>query len=238
MNYEFKKDDTILFVDDEENVIRSIKRSLIDKPLTVFATTDPFWALEIIKSNNICVLVTDLKMPKLSGLDLIREVDKNYPEIVKIVLTAYYQVPTILSAIQSGQVFSYLTKPWKFEEEFLPTIVKAFKYYHEVKKKTCHYNINLQELDKLENELNKLREENEMLEQSAKRYKTLLKSFNDAFMGYVRLINNIIKKSENRNKVIDFKDIVNLRDSGVMILKNMKNVLEKLEIKEQSDEKH
>jgi DNA-binding NtrC family response regulator len=238
MEYEFKKDDTILFVDDEENVVRSLKRSFIDKPVTVFGTTDPFWALEIIEKNNICVLVTDLKMPKLSGLDLIREVDKKHPEIVKIVLTAYYQVPTILSAIQSGQIFGYLTKPWKFDEEFFSTIVKAFKYYHELKKKTCYCDITLQERDKLENELNKLRQENEMLEQSTRRYKTLLKSFNDAFIGYVRHINNIIKRSENSNKSINLQDIVKLRDSGIIILKNMKNVLEKFEVKEQADEKY
>jgi len=75
-------------------------------------------ALQIIDKEPVHVLVTDLRMPEMDDLALIKEVKKRKPDIVRVVLSGYSQVPTLLAAINEGDVLRYLTKPWNSEEEF------------------------------------------------------------------------------------------------------------------------
>jgi len=120
---------TVLFVDDEVRILHAIKRMLRREQYNkLFASTGKE-ALEIIEEEPVQVLVTDLRMPEMDGLTLIKKVKEKYPEIVCIVLTAYSQVPTLLAAINQGHVYRYLTKPWNSEEEFKQMIREAIECY-------------------------------------------------------------------------------------------------------------
>ncbi len=63
------------------------------------------------------------------GLELLRIVKERYPNIVRMVLSGYTQVTTLLTAINQGEIYKYITKPWKLEEEFKPSIREAIEYY-------------------------------------------------------------------------------------------------------------
>ena len=65
----------------------------------------------------------------MSGLELLREVKQKYPHVVRMVLSGYTQVTTVLTAVNQGEIFRYITKPWKLEEEFKPMIREAIEYY-------------------------------------------------------------------------------------------------------------
>ena len=120
----------VLFVDDEEKVLRSLKRGLLDEPYeTVFANSGRE-ALEIMERQDIHVLVTDMRMPEMSGLELLRIVRDKYPHIVRMVLSGDTQVTTLLTAINQGEIFKYITKPWKLEEDFKPAIRQAVEFYN------------------------------------------------------------------------------------------------------------
>ena len=120
---------TVLLVDDEEQILRSLKRGLIDEPYKTFFANGGREALEILQQNEVHVIVTDMRMPEMSGLDLLRIVKEKYPHIVRMVLSGYTQITTLLTAINQGEIYKYITKPWKLEEEFKPAVRQAIEHY-------------------------------------------------------------------------------------------------------------
>lgn len=120
---------TVLFVDDEENILKSIQRGLFEEPYKKRYANSGAEALEIIGQEPISVLVTDMRMPEMDGLSLLKIVAEKNPRIVRIILTGYAQISTLISAINSGQIFRYLTKPWKAESEFIPAVRQAIEYH-------------------------------------------------------------------------------------------------------------
>ena len=121
---------TVLFVDDEEKILRSLKRGLIDEPYKSLFAKSGKEALEILKQNEVHVLVTDMRMPEMPGLELLKIVKEEYPHLVRMVLSGYTQVTTLLTAINQGEIFKFITKPWQLEEEFKPAIQEAVEYYN------------------------------------------------------------------------------------------------------------
>lgn len=120
---------TVLFVDDEEKVLTSLRRSLMDEPYNTLFANSGKNALEILQRNPIHVIVADMRMPEMSGLELLRIAREEYPNIIRVVLSGYAQVSTLLTAINQGEIFKLIHKPWKLEEEFKPSIQQAVEYY-------------------------------------------------------------------------------------------------------------
>ena len=120
---------TILFVDDEVRVLRSIERGLIDQPYHVLFAETGEQALEILRQHEVHVLVTDMRMPEMTGLELLQVVREHYPHIVRIVLSGYTQVSMLLTAINQGKIFRFISKPWRMEEDFIPAIREAVEQY-------------------------------------------------------------------------------------------------------------
>jgi len=122
---------TVLFVDDEERLLSSLKRGLIDEPYKCLFANSGLEALELLSKNKVHVIVSDMRMPEMNGLELLRKVREKYPDIIRIVLSGYTQISTLLLAINEGHIFKYITKPWKLEEEFKPQIRAALEYYEQ-----------------------------------------------------------------------------------------------------------
>ena len=137
---------TILFIDDEDKVLNSLKRGLIDEPYKSLFATSGKEALEILEKNEVHIIVTDMRMPEMSGLELLRIVKEKYPHIVRLVLSGYTQITTLLTAINQGEIYKFITKPWKLEEEFKSVLKQAVDHYN------LHY-----ERDKLKAEVEKLK---------------------------------------------------------------------------------
>ena len=120
---------TVLFVDDEEKMLTSLKRGLIDESYEAFYANSGKKAIEILEQKQVHVIITDMRMPEMSGLELLKIVKENYPHIVRMVLSGYTQITTLLTAINQGEIYKYITKPWKLEEEFKPAIRQAIEHY-------------------------------------------------------------------------------------------------------------
>ena len=120
---------TVLFVDDEEKVLTSLKRGLLDEPYETLFASSGKEALEILQQSQVHVIVTDMRMPEMGGLKLLTTVKEEYPHIVRMVLSGYTQITTLLTAINQGEIFRFITKPWKLEEDFKPAVRKAVEYY-------------------------------------------------------------------------------------------------------------
>lgn len=124
------ENNTVLFVDDEENILKSLKRGLMREPYKKVFASSGKEALEIMKTKQISVIVTDMRMPGMTGLELLREVKELYPETVKIVLSGYTHLPQILATINQVDIFKFITKPWDLENEFKRVINEAIAYYN------------------------------------------------------------------------------------------------------------
>lgn len=120
---------SVLFVDDEVNILNSLKRGLMDETYTCYFASSGKEALEILANTKMNVIVSDMRMPEMDGLKLLREVEVRYPRMIKIILSGYTQLPQILTTINQVEVFKFITKPWKLEEEFKGVIHKALDYY-------------------------------------------------------------------------------------------------------------
>jgi CheY-like chemotaxis protein len=119
----------VLFVDDEEDILRSLRRGLIDEEYSCHFVTDGFQALEIMEKHSIAVIVSDMKMPGMDGLRLLNEVRERWPKTVRIVLSGYMKLPQIVLSVNQAGVFRFITKPWRLEEEFIGTIKDALDFY-------------------------------------------------------------------------------------------------------------
>jgi two-component system response regulator HupR/HoxA len=121
---------TVLFVDDEEQILRSLKRGLFDETYLCLFANSAKDALKMLKENEVHVIVTDMRMPEMGGLELLKIVKVEYPQIVRVVLSGYTQISTLLTAINQAEIYKYITKPWKLEEEFKPSIRSAIEFYN------------------------------------------------------------------------------------------------------------
>jgi two-component system response regulator HupR/HoxA len=126
---------TVLFVDDEENILRSIRRITFQKSFTsLFASSGPE-ALKVLENNNdVAVLVTDMRMPEMTGLELLRACKEKYPNMVRMVLSGYSHITTLLTAINQGEIFRYILKPWENEEELMGAVKDALEHHEELLK--------------------------------------------------------------------------------------------------------
>ncbi|MBN1803896.1 MAG: response regulator [Sedimentisphaerales bacterium] len=121
---------TVLFVDDEEKILTSLKRGLLDEPYNTLFANSGKEALQILEKKQVHVIVTDMRMPEMGGLELLKTVKEKYPAIVRMVLSGYTQVSTVLTAINQGEIFRFITKPWNLEDEFKPAVLEAVDYYN------------------------------------------------------------------------------------------------------------
>jgi len=117
----------ILVVDDEENVLNVLTEYLTSKGYKIDPYSSSEAALVALKKNENHVMITDLKMPKIDGIQLIKYIQQEYLNTLGIVLTGYGSLETAISAMNHG-AFAYILKPFKFEE-LLSTVESAMHYY-------------------------------------------------------------------------------------------------------------
>ncbi len=123
-------DNIILVVDDEENILKSIQRLLADSSYEIMTADNAGKALEIIKNNSISVIISDNKMPGTLGIDLLAQVKTISPDTVRILLTGYADLDTAIDAINKGEVFKFIKKPW--ENKALKEIIEAAHQRHDL----------------------------------------------------------------------------------------------------------
>jgi two-component system probable response regulator PhcQ len=106
----------VLIVDDEAMILHVLARAIRAKGYRVVTTTDPTTALGLIEKEKINILISDIDMPKMSGTTLVASVKQRFPEVVRILMTGRGTLDATLKAINEGEVFRFLTKPFEDEE--------------------------------------------------------------------------------------------------------------------------
>lgn len=104
---------SLLFVDDEKAILKSLNRLFFDKGLSLFFAEDGEKALEIFSQHKIDMVITDIRMPKISGYNLLKEVQKLYPETLRFILSGQSDEEEIYKAVFDGSACMYMLKPWE-----------------------------------------------------------------------------------------------------------------------------
>ena len=117
----------ILYLDDEEHNLIAFK-ALFRREFDVFTTTSPQEAVAYLNSNEVPVILSDQKMPELSGVEFFELTLADFPHAVRILVTGYADIEAVIDAINRGQVYRYVAKPWN-ENDLRVCILNAIERY-------------------------------------------------------------------------------------------------------------
>ena len=107
---------TILIVDDEANILSALRRVLRREGYTILSAESPAAAFSLLAQHPVQLVISDQRMPEMSGTDFLSQVKGLYPETVRMVLSAYSEIATVTDAINKGAAYRFLTKPWNDEQ--------------------------------------------------------------------------------------------------------------------------
>lgn len=124
---ESNKPKNLLLVDDEAEITRTLQR-FFRKNYNVFIANNANEAFKLVENNDISVIISDQRMPGMSGVEFLSKVKQMHPDTIRLILTGYSDVEAIIAAINEGSIFRYITKPWNFDE-LNATVYEAFEKY-------------------------------------------------------------------------------------------------------------
>jgi DNA-binding NtrC family response regulator len=113
----------ILFVDDEPRILTTM-RILFKRSYDVLVASSGAEALEIMRSHEVDVIVSDQRMPEMTGIELLRQARELRPNVMRVLLTGYSELNAIIGSINEGEIFRFVNKPWS-NEDLQDTLAKA-----------------------------------------------------------------------------------------------------------------
>jgi adenylate cyclase len=146
----------LLLVDDEPSILSALRRVLRTRRYDVLTAESAATALELLASTEVDLIISDMRMPIMSGAEFLARAQMLYPDTMRILLTGYSEIDSVVQAINEGGVYRYLSKPWN-DQDLLLTVAQALEQRH-LRKET----VRLTALTQKQNE--QLREFNTSLE--------------------------------------------------------------------------
>ncbi len=186
----------ILCVDDEKSILSSIKRLFLNDAYEVLTASSGKEGLELLKKNMVDIIISDQRMPEMSGVEFLTLSKEFSRDSIRIVLTGYADISTAIESINDGEVYRYITKPWNNDD--LKAVVKGALELKTLRKK----NNALLELTKTQND--KLKDLNTNLENKVKGQTAELRNMvdnlnllnikvNNRLMSTVKVLSNIVR---------------------------------------------
>lgn len=155
------KEAHILVLDDEENILNSIKRIFMDDPFDVVTTTDANKALELFAAHPIKLVMSDQRMPQSSGVEFLTKIMEARPEVLRVLFTGYSDLATIEDAINKAQIYRFISKPWNVNDLRM-TVLQGVSHFDLV-----------QENKKL---FSAMQKQNQELEEAIRKWKELVEA--------------------------------------------------------------
>lgn len=181
---------TILFVDDEPNILQSIKRLFFNYPdIEILTAKNAEEGAGILATQKVDVLISDEKMPGIQGSQFVQYVRERFPDVVRCILTGYADTDSILSAVNRGEVYRYLVKPWN-DGDLISTVRSAAEY-----SRLRRYNQELQTQLKRQNESLKseVARRTEYLQKALTTAKNATAELNEHLGGIVSILSHFIE---------------------------------------------
>ncbi|HEY6895621.1 MAG TPA: EAL domain-containing protein [Rhodocyclaceae bacterium] len=122
---------TLLILDDEENILAALRRLLRRDGYRILVTSSAAEAFELLATHEVQVIISDQRMPEMSGSEFLGRVKNLYPETIRLVLSGYTELKSITDAINHGAIYKFLTKPW--EDDLLREHIREAVMFYESK---------------------------------------------------------------------------------------------------------
>jgi diguanylate cyclase (GGDEF)-like protein/PAS domain S-box-containing protein len=129
-----KPQNTILLVDDEPSILSALKRLLRREGYTILTAENGMEGLNLLAGNEVGLVISDARMTPTNGPDFLAKVREMYPDTIRIILSGYTDLQAITEAVNKGEIYKFLTKPWE-DEKLLKTIHAAFRHHEEQRRK-------------------------------------------------------------------------------------------------------
>jgi response regulator RpfG family c-di-GMP phosphodiesterase len=113
---------TLLFVDDEPGILSSLRRLFRPHGYRIFIAESGAAGLEILAKEHIDLVISDMRMPEMDGAAFLKEVRAQWPDVMRILLTGYADITSTVAAINQGEIYRYISKPWDDNE--IVTVVR------------------------------------------------------------------------------------------------------------------
>ena len=178
---------TLLLVDDEDNILNSLRRVLRNEPYHLLTTGSGEAALDLLEQQPVDLVISDARMPGMDGATLLSEVQQRWPQCLRILLTGYADITTTVKAINEGQIYRYISKPWD-DDELRLIIRQALAFQHSERER-----LRLEALTREQNE--RLQELNASLEQRVRDRTAELQQTADMLdLAYAELLLDLAEK--------------------------------------------
>lgn len=123
-----KNSRTLLLVDDDVNVISALKRTLRRDGYTILTANSGKQGLDLLANHEVGVVISDQRMPHMTGVEFLSQVKKLYPKTLRIILSGYTELKSVTDAVNQGSIYKFSTKPWD-DNLLRDNIREAFQYY-------------------------------------------------------------------------------------------------------------
>jgi diguanylate cyclase (GGDEF)-like protein/PAS domain S-box-containing protein len=121
-----KRQPTLLLVDDEPNILSALKRLLRGAGLRILTASGGKEGLEVLAAEHVDVILSDQRMPGMTGVEFLRVVKHSHPETVRMVLSGFTELQSVTDAVNEGAIYKFLTKPWD-DAQLRAHILEAFR---------------------------------------------------------------------------------------------------------------
>jgi diguanylate cyclase (GGDEF)-like protein/PAS domain S-box-containing protein len=118
---------TLLLVDDEPNIVAALKRLFRRDGHVILTANSGAEGLDVLAKHKVDVIISDQRMPGMTGVEFLRAAKVNHPDTIRIVLSGFTELKSVTDAINEGAVYRFLTKPWE-DEQLREHVIKAFEY--------------------------------------------------------------------------------------------------------------
>lgn len=127
--------DTLLIVDDEANILSSLGRVFRRDGYRLLSASGGREGLELLEKHEVGVILSDQRMPDMTGVRFLSKVRERWPDTVRIVLSGYTELSSVTDSINQGAIYKFLTKPWE-DDDLRETVRKAFQLYRVTRENT------------------------------------------------------------------------------------------------------
>jgi len=220
MTNEKKLLENILYVDDEQENLTGFKFTLY-KNFNIFTAIDKKHAFEILDNNHIKVVISDQRMPDISGIELLKLIKSKYPDIILILMTGYTDLQAIIDAINDVGIYKYIAKPWE-KEDLKLIITNAIKSYN-LEKENNKLILDLKTAKEKAEEADRLK--TAFLTNISHEIRTPLNSL----LGFVNIM---LEENKNNSRYQQFFDFIN--EASESLLSTIDRIVELAELEVQA----
>ncbi len=191
----------ILLVDDEESILHSLKRCFRKSGWNIRTATSGFDGLDILALNSIDLVISDMKMPEMTGAEFLAEVAEKYPSTIRILLTGFSELESAIDAINRGKIYSYVSKPWD-DEQFFQIINNGLQLVEMAKERDELLLITKEQNEKLKDFNHQLEDKVKVRTQELEQTAAFLDQANDelkqSYNSTIRVFSNLIELREGK----------------------------------------